>query len=106
MIGETAFLALLANFRRDAVRAENGARAGRHFFQFLHEDRAHFAQFIDNMLVMHDFLAHVNRRAIEIERNLHHVDRAHHAGAKTARLEKINLLFSAGVRGDRFKWHS
>src|ERR1700677_4357661 len=84
---------------------ENRASAGGHFLQFLHEDRAHFTQFIDHMLVMDDFLPHIHWGAIQIQRNLHYIDRTHDAGAKTARLEQINLLFSAVIGGDWFQWH-
>ena len=94
MIARLAFLALSANFRRNAVRAENGARAGRHFFEFLDENGAQLAQFIDHVLVMDDFLAHIDRRAVEVQSDFDHIDGAHHAGAKTAGLEEVNLLFS------------
>src|SRR5579863_1821832 len=103
--GEVALLALLANLRRYAVRAENGAGAGRYFLEFLDEDCAQIAEFVHDVLVVHDFLADIDRRPIEVERYLDHVDGAHHAGAKTAGLEKVDLLVSGYIRGDWFEWH-
>ena len=88
------------------MRAENGAGAGRHFLEFLDENRAQFAKFVDHVLVVDDFLANVDRRAIEVERDLDHVDGAHDAGAESAGLEKVNLLVSDCIRGDRLERHS
>jgi hypothetical protein len=41
---------------------------------------------------MHDLLAHINRRAKGIERNLHNVDCPDNAGTEAPRLEEKNPL--------------
>jgi hypothetical protein len=41
---------------------------------------------------VNDFLAHVDRRAIEIEGNFHHVDSPHYARAKASGLKQEYLL--------------
>ena len=92
MIGRLALFALAADFRGNAVSAENGAPAVGHFGQFFHENRAQLAQLVHHVLVVDDFLADIDRRTIEIQRDLDHIDRAHDAGAESARLEQIDLL--------------
>ena len=87
------------------MRAKNGSRTDGHFFHFLDEDGASFPQFFDDMLVMHDFFPDVNRRAIKIERDFHHVNGANHSGTKPTRLEKVYFLSWTGIRGDRLKRH-
>ena len=59
------------------------ARGG--FGQFLDEDDALGLQRVDDELVVHDLVAHVDRRAVELQRPFDDVDRAHHAGAEAAR---------------------
>jgi 4-hydroxy-3-methylbut-2-enyl diphosphate reductase len=71
---------------RHAVRGEDHRRAIRHFVQFLDEHRAALAQVVDHELVVHDFVAHVDRRAEGFDRALHDLDRAIDAGAETARV--------------------
>src|SRR5580700_11207450 len=68
---ELAFLSLLADGWRDSMRAEDGAG---------------LAQFVNDVFVVDDFLAHVDRRAVKIERNFHHVDSPYYARAKATRL--------------------
>ena len=46
------------------MRAEDRARARRHFVQFFDENRAGFAQLFDYVLVVDDFLADVDRRTV------------------------------------------
>ncbi len=94
---QSALLRLPADRRRHAVGAENGPRPSGHFVQLLDEDRAGFAQFVHHVFVMNDFLADVDRRPVEIERDLDHVDGPDHAGAKTARFEQKYLLVGPGV---------
>src|ERR1700678_2303482 len=89
---QLAFLGLLADGRRDSMRAEDGAAADGHFIELFDEDRSGIAQFIDDVFVVDDFLAHVDRRTIEIEGNFHHVDRPHYARAKASRLKQEYLL--------------
>ena len=40
---------------------------------------------VDDVAVMHDFVPDIDRRPKALQRRLDDVDRAHHAGAKTAR---------------------
>jgi hypothetical protein len=63
------------------VGGEDGDRAlGDLVAELLHEDRPALAQLRDDVLVVDDLLAHVDRRAVELERAL---DRLH--GAVDAR---------------------
>ena len=74
------------------MSAENDAGARRHLAQFLDENGTGAAQFVDNVAVMDDLLAHINGGAVKIEHNFHDVDRAHHAGAKASRPQEDDLL--------------
>ena len=58
----------------------------RHFGQLLDEHRALRAQVVDHEAVVHDFVAHVDRRAERFERALDDLDGAVDAGAEAARL--------------------
>ena len=98
---QVAFLGLAPHRRRHTVSAENGARANRHLAQLFHENRPGFAQFVHNVLVMHDFLADINRRAVQIQRDFDHIDGSHDTGAETSRLEQEYLLVRAVIRCER-----
>src|SRR6185312_13264369 len=98
--GEAPFLALLANFRGNAVRAEDGAGAGRDFLKLFHKYRAEVAKLVDDVFVVDNFLADVNRRPVEVQSDFDHVDGAHHAGTESAGLEKVDLLVSGCVGAD------
>ena len=54
---------LAAHRLRHAVRAEDDRRAVGHFVEFLDEDRAAVLELVDHVAVVHDFVAHVDRRA-------------------------------------------
>ena len=71
--------------RRDAVGGEDHGRALGHLVELLDEDRAARLEVGDDVLVVHDLLAHVDRRAVEVERLLDGDDRAVDAGAVAAR---------------------
>jgi hypothetical protein len=77
---------------RHAVRGEHDQRALRHLVRLVDEDGAAFGQGFDDVLVVHDLLAHVDRCAVGLERLLdgHHgpVD----TGAVAARLGQQNSL--------------
>ena len=66
--------------------AENGDRIGRDFGEVLDEARALGFQALDHMLVVHDLVAHIDRRAEFLQRPLDDLDGAHDAGAEAARL--------------------
>ena len=51
----------------------------------LDEDDALSLERVDDVFVVDDLVAHVDRRAVDLERPLDHVDRAHDAGAEAAR---------------------
>ena len=76
------------------------------FVQFLHEDRAGFAQFLHNVLVVYDFFADVDRRAVEVESDFDDIDGPDHAGTKTSRLEQEDFLVRAKIRCERLKRHN
>src|SRR5262245_10276884 len=63
----------------------------RYFVQFLDEHRAFGLQLLDDKFIMHDFVADIDRRAINAERFLHRFDGAHHARAEAARRAKVNM---------------
>ena len=67
---------LLVHHRRDAVGGEHDRLALGHLVELLDEDRPAGLQVGDHVLVVHDLLAHVDRRAVEVERLL---DRDHGA---------------------------
>ena len=62
--------------RRDAVGGEDDGLALGHLGLLLHEDRAALAQLLDHVLVVHDLLAHVHGRPVELERALDRLDGA------------------------------
>src|SRR4051794_16941454 len=65
---------LLVHDRRDTVGAEHDGRALGHLVGLLDEHRAALLQRLDDVLVVHDLLAHVDRRAVGLQRLL---DRDH-----------------------------
>ncbi len=83
------------------MRTENSAAAGGHFIQLFDEDGSRLPQFIDHMLVVDNFLADVDRRAVKVECNLDHIDGPDDTGAEAARLEQKDLLLRAEVRCER-----
>ena len=78
------------------MRAEHQRRTGRHFGQVLDEDRALGLQVVDDIGVVHDLVAHVDRRAELRQRALDDLDRTVDAGAEAARLGQHDL-FQPGV---------
>ena len=74
------------NRARDAVGAEDHGGAVGHFVQLLDEHRANGAQAVDHIFVVHHLVAHVDRRAEQIDGALHDVDGTVDAGAETARI--------------------
>ena len=79
--------------RRDAVGGEDGDRAlGDRVVELVDEDRAALAQGLDDVLVVHDLLAHVDRRAVQLERALDGLDGAVDARAVAARSGEQEFL--------------
>jgi hypothetical protein len=77
---------LLFHALRHAVGAEDRDRVGRHLGEILHEPRALGFEAFDDVLVVHDLVAHVDGRPIFLQRALDDLNGANHARAKSARL--------------------
>ena len=78
--------------RGDAVGGEDDDRALGHLGLLLDEDRAALAQLLDDVLVVDDLLAHVDGRAVELERALDRLHGAVDARAVAARRGEQELL--------------
>ena len=81
---EPARLGVGAHRLRHAVRGEDDGASRRDLVELLDEHRALLAQVVDDELVVHDLVAHVDRRAVALERLLDDGDRAIDAGAEAA----------------------
>jgi hypothetical protein len=84
------------------VGAVNDAHAFGDVIDVIDKDGAFIRKFIDHETVVNNLFANVDGSAKGIERDIHHIDRAHHAGAEAARLEEQNPLggdFGAGILG-------
>ena len=82
---------------RDAVGGEDGDRAlGDRVVELLDEDGAAGAQLLDDVLVVDDLLAHVDGRAVQLERALDGLHGAVDAGAVAARGGEEQLLREGG----------
>jgi hypothetical protein len=66
------------------VRAEDDGRVVRHIVELFDEHGAETAQALHDVAVVHDFVAHVDRRAEQLDRALDDVDRPVDAGAEAA----------------------
>ena len=71
--------------------AEDGMRPGRHLGQLLDETRTHPLQPLDDMAVVDDLMAHIDRGAVEREGPLDDVDGTNDTGTKTAGLGQNDL---------------
>src|SRR5215469_4301517 len=89
---------LLLDALGHAVRAEDRHRVGRHFGEVLDKARAFGLQALDHVLVVHDLVAHIDRRAEFLQRPLDDFDGAHDAGAKTTRLGQYHFHQDLPVR--------
>ena len=77
---------LLVHHRRDTVGGEHDRRTLGHLVELLDEHGSALGQRVDDVLVVHDLLADVHRRPVEVERLLDGDDRAVDAGAVAARV--------------------
>ncbi len=80
--------------RRHAVRAEDDVRALGHLVDLVDEDRALLLELGHDVDVVHDLLAHVDRRAVALERLLDGDHGAVDAGAVAARRGEQHPLVS------------
>ena len=71
---EAARVGRTAHRRRDAVRGEDDGRALGHLLDRVDEDRAELLELADDVRVVDDLLADVDRLAVEPERPLDRVD--------------------------------
>ena len=71
--------------------AEDGMRPGRHFGQLLDEAGTHPLQPLDDMAVVDDLMAHINRGPIEREGPLDDVDGTNDAGTEATGLGQYDL---------------
>ncbi|KOS92276.1 hypothetical protein DM53_4518 [Burkholderia mallei] len=85
---EAAGLRILLDGLRDAVRAEDGHGAVRHFVEFLNESRPFISQVFDYVPIMDDLVTYIDRRAVLLQRALDDPDRADNPRTKAARLGK------------------
>src|SRR5690606_14426184 len=97
----TALFGLGADGARDAVRREDHDRACGGVFEFVDEDGALGAQVFDHVAVVHDFVAHVDRRPVDFQCALDDLDGPVHAGAETARLCQDDLGAGSLATGRR-----
>ena len=82
---EIALVGLVWNGLRHAMGGKHHRRAGlRNFVQFRDENRALFAQAFHHIAVMHDFVTHIDRCAIELQRTFHRIDGPDHPGAEAS----------------------
>src|SRR5215471_13347110 len=75
---------------RNAMGAEYCQRAIGNLTQFLDEAGSLFLKVADDMLIVDDFMAHIDGLAGLLQRLLDNLDSAHHTGAKAARLSKYD----------------
>ncbi len=68
--------------------AEHGQGAFGDFGQFFNEHSALGLQPVDDVAVVHDLVAHIDRPPELLQRLIDNVDCADHAGAKAARLSQ------------------
>ena len=83
---QIALFGIAAYRLRNAVRAEYDGCAFRNFGQVFHEHRTFGAQVVYDIPVVHHFVAHVNRRAMTLQRALDDFNCTVYSGAKTARI--------------------
>ncbi len=90
--------ALARTRRRHAVRREHGDGPGGDFGLLIDEDRAALAQLVHDVFVVHDLLAHVHRRTVQLQGAFHGLHGAIHARAVPARRGQQHLLDGVGHR--------
>jgi hypothetical protein len=85
------------------VRREHDRRASGHLVELLDKHRALALEVVDDEAVVHDLVAHVDRRTELGERLLDDGDRAVHAGAEAPRIGEHDVHHAsfAGARGCR-----
>src|SRR5207248_9552262 len=85
---QPALLAALLHRRRDAVRGEDADLARRDLVLVLDEDRAELLEPADDVVVVDDLVAHIDRRPVLLEQPLDDLDRSVDARAERSRRRK------------------
>src|SRR5262249_37149390 len=88
-----------------AVRAEDDGGAVGHLGELVHEHRAARAQAVDHETVVHDFVAHVDRRTERFQRALDDLDGAVDTGTKAAGIGEQDF-HAAIIAQDAFASHT
>ena len=102
---QRAHLGLAVHLRRDAVGGEDHGLTGRDLVELLDEDRAARLEVGDDVLVVDDLLADVDRGAVEVERLLDRDDGAVDTGAVAPWRRQQHGLLGRLRRQDRRHAH-
>jgi hypothetical protein len=84
----------------NTVGTEDDDDVVRHLVQFLDKDRAACAQVFDDELVVHHFVAHVDRRPEDFQGAVDDFDRPVHAGAEATGLASLICMLCLVQRKD------
>src|SRR6185437_14377128 len=84
--GQASFLRLPLDRARYSVRGEDDRALPGHFRELLHEHRPQSAQTLDDVMIVDDLVAHVDRPAEQLDRPLDDVDRPVDACTETTRI--------------------
>ena len=95
-IGQMAAFRLSRHPLRHAVRREHHERLIRHLVELLDEHRALGPQLVHHMTIVHDLVAHVDRRPVLGERLLDDLDGALDPRAEPARTGQQDVQLRAG----------
>jgi hypothetical protein len=79
--------------------AEHRRGARRNLVELVHEHSAKVAQAVDDVTIVDNLMADIDRSPIVFERSLDDVNRPDHAGAKTARIRKQHCKRSWNCSG-------
>ena len=89
---------LRSDLRRHAVGAENSDGAVGDLVHFFDEDDALGDEGIDDVLVVHDLLPHVDRARVQAQGQVHDLNGAVHAGAEPPRLGEQDFAWLHRIR--------
>ena len=91
------------------MRTKNHRTAGWHFVKFFNEHSPLGTQIITDKLVVHDFVAHIDRRTEFLQGTFDDGDGAFNTGTKTARIGEDDLHLHDSdnfhLEADRFSGH-
>lgn len=84
-------IGLLAYLLRDTVCAEYYSCTVGYLIEFFNEDCALTGKVIDHETIVHNFMAHIDRGAENLQRTLHNIDGAVNTGTKTTWIGKLDF---------------